>query len=62
MKVILHKNEKPEDVEVRRQQRFLQKSPEDKMKELFYLIGLSMLLRKEKPIKKPMGLGLVIGK
>lgn len=62
MKFILYNNENLEEIEFRRQQRFFQKSPEDKMKELCYLIELSMLLGKERPIKKPMGLGLIIGK
>lgn len=60
MRINLRKEQEIENVETDRRKRFYGLSGEEKMKELCYLIELSMLLSGEGTLKKPDGRGIII--
>ena len=61
-KVILHNNPDPEKNHLERARQFAALSDDEKLKRLFALIELSMVLNEGKPLKEPQGKGLLIRK
>ncbi|MCB0669118.1 MAG: hypothetical protein KDC80_25010 [Saprospiraceae bacterium] len=62
MRLIIKKEREIENSEADRRRRFGQLSGEEKMKELCYLIELTILMGGELRLKKPGGRGIVIKK
>jgi len=61
-KLILHNNPDPERNNLERAKEFAALPDEEKLKRLFALIELSVVLNDGKPLKEPQGKGLVIRK
>lgn len=61
-KLFLHANPDPDQIALKRAEKFRDLSTEEKLKSLFSLIQLSIALNNNKPIKKPQGKGLIITK
>lgn len=61
-KLIIHANPNPEKQEVERAAVYKSLPFEEKLKQLFALIDLSVKMNAGMPIKKPQGKGLVIRK
>lgn len=61
-KLILHENPDPERLNEKRADRFYHLPFEEKLKELFALIDLSVKMNSGKPIKEPQGKGIVLRK
>ena len=61
-RLIIHSHPDVEKNHLERAKKFLQLSAEAKVRSLFSLIQLSVLLNNGQPLKKPKGKGLIITK